>query len=180
MNRKSRFFSQYERGISTSGALYALANTDLAQELTADQLKAAATEFNTRFGIARTVTRNENLKEVLTKPGDAITNINNAYNEIAAHLVKQYNDFYRRLTLQNVPPNLAQERADKYILPLIESEMELIALKFPYSFGTDPQQVNKEMTQTLFNTPEKPGELSMKATNEIVKTLQLANGLGKG
>lgn len=158
----SHFFgkgaSNLQRGLP-NGALYAAGTSSLfgvneeAKVESRNPLENASNEFMTRFGLTRVITRNNNIVRTLSKPTESINDINSEYMKISVHMTELYNRYYRELMMQGVPQGLAQKRADEYILPLLDAELQILALKYPYNFGSSSNESNLHMQQILFKTP---------------------------
>lgn len=135
--------SNLQRGLPV-GTLYGPEGTDLDK---------ASDEFRTRFGLKRVIERNKNIVNTLTDPKGAIADINKKYQDISYEMVKLYQKYYTKLIEQGVPQGLAQKRVDEYILPLMDAELQIMALEFPYNFGSNHNESNLHMQQILFQTP---------------------------
>ena len=123
-------------------------------------------QFMTRFGLQRVVARNDNIIDTLSNPKQTVININFEYRTLAKRCAVLYYRFYQELIGQGVPQGLAQKRADEYILPIMEGELQVMSLKYPYNFGSSSGESNLAMQNILFSNPGSSGQ-SLSELNDV-------------
>lgn len=133
----------------------------------------AVGEFMTRFGLHAVVKRNENLLTTLKNPEKAVLEINREYYLLASEMASMYNQYFNELILEGVPAGEAQEKADEYVMPLVNSRLQLLALRYPYNFGASAASVNGEMSQIMFQTPMN-GNQALSQLEHLNSTLNKA------
>jgi hypothetical protein len=99
------------------------------------QMRAVTEAFLQRFGLSFAIRKNVDMMQSLTQPTMKIAQINRAYQQIAAKLVVFYRAKYRELANMGFSTAEARVAADKYITPMIAGELEMMRLRYPYSFG---------------------------------------------
>jgi len=138
----------------------------------------ALNEFMSRFGLQAVVKRNANLLETLQHPEETVRKMNGEYYLMASELATMYNTYYNELLVQGVSSMEATAKSDEYIKPLITSRLQLLALKFPYNFGSTAWAANQEMNKTLFSKPGAGGQ-SLAALSDLNQQLSSAQPYGK-
>ena len=113
----------------------------------------AMSEFMTRFGLHAVVKRNFNLLHTLTDPESTIIHLNREYYLLAAEMAGMYNNYYRELVEQGMPTTDATSKADEYIKPILVSRMQILAMKYPYNFGSTAATADSEMAKIMFSRP---------------------------
>lgn len=133
-------------------------------------------DFMTRFGLRAVVQRNLNVVNALVDPKASVDQINYEYFKMAENLGEMYQNYYAELVNQGVPSGYAQQSADEYILPLVEAQLRILELKFPFSFGgvAGPEGATEQAGRMLLNVKGKDTGVSYQGALEINKALGLA------
>ena len=102
--------------------LYLKANTDRVDK------------FNSRFSIDYTKKLNEDMAETIEDPSKRINKINNEYDNISMRLSYMYAQKWKEFKEAGYDESKSTELADEYIIPLLQSEINSLKMKYPYSF----------------------------------------------
>ncbi len=147
---------QAKKELPKDNALFAGGSFDLSSNENDQRL--ALDQFSSRFGLAAAKRKNKDLLNAITKPEEAIENINKAYDAIAANLLTEYREVYGMLVnVLNLSEADAKLKADEYMLPIIQSRVKLLKLQFPYSFGKGSGKGKKALRKGL-NLNRRSGE----------------------
>lgn len=141
---------------------------------------SATDEFMTRFGLKAIAKRNDNVLDMLTRPAYAIQEINREYYVMSSQLWEHYNTYYNQLLEQGIPKGYAQQASDEFILPIIDAQLKILELKYPYTFGgaNGAQGAADEAGRMLFTTRGQ-GAQSLAATQHINRVIG-GNVFGNG
>lgn len=127
---KSIFYANPSEDVAfQTGALW---NTDLGDP---EDANMATKAFLARFGVNAALRKNGDMINTIKAPERVVGLINDAYELIASRLTADYRRVYDSLIRLGLSDEEAKARADAYIVPILQSELKLLKVQFPFSFG---------------------------------------------